>query len=93
MISTHPRQLTTIARRPDTARKDAREARRIRKAEEKLKREEEKKQLKNQKKKEIERKLALLGLGKDGRSKDGFGKIVFAFVGCANTGTAFSFLS
>ncbi|CDZ96656.1 KRR1-interacting protein involved in 40S ribosome biogenesis [Phaffia rhodozyma] len=68
VIPTHPRQLASVARRPDTARKDAREARKIRKAEEKLKREEEKKKLKNQKKKEIERKLALLGLGKDGRT-------------------------
>lgn len=66
-IPTHPRDLPAIARRPDTARKDAREARRIRKAEEKLQREEERKKLKKEKRKELDKKLSQLGVGKDGK--------------------------
>jgi hypothetical protein len=68
-IPTHPRDLPALARRPDTSRKEAREARRIRKAEEKLQKEEERKKLKNEKRKELDKKLAQLGVGKDGKGQ------------------------
>ena len=67
VIPTHPRALPALARRPDTARKDARELRKEKKAEEKAKREEERRKIKGEKRREMEKKLMLLGLGKDGK--------------------------
>lgn len=65
-ITTHPRALPSLARREDTTRKSARAAKAERKALEKVQREEEKKKRKAAKRKEIEKKLELLGVGKDG---------------------------
>ena len=68
-IPTHPRKLTAIARRPDTARKDARELRKEKKAEEKAIREEERRKMKGEKRREMEKRLLMLGLGKDGKGQ------------------------
>lgn len=72
IIPTHPRVLPAIARRPDTARKDARELRKEKKAEEKAKKEEERRRIKGEKRREMEKKLMLLGLGKDGKGSSRF---------------------
>jgi len=66
-----------LARRPDTARKDARELRKEKKAEEKATREEERRKIKGEKRREMEKKLMLLGLGKDGKGT--FRRVSFSF--------------
>lgn len=72
IIPTHPRILPEAARRPDTARKEAREVRKERKAAEKAAREEERRRIKGEKRREIEKKLELLGLGKGGQGESIF---------------------
>ena len=59
-IPSHPRQIATLVRRPDDARKTKRAARAERKAAEKAQREEGTRALKGEKRREMERQIAVL---------------------------------
>ena len=59
-ITSHPRILPSVVRRPDDTRKTKRQARLERKAAEKLAREEETRRLKGEKRREIEKRLEQL---------------------------------
>ena len=75
-IARYPRNIDSLVRRPDTARKEAREKRKARKEEELLKKREEVKRLKALKMKDLQSRLEKIGK-EGGKSLASRGMLVY----------------